>query len=1641
MKKMVPNTDQRFGNKQNKAAKNVLLKFLAFIAITLCFATPAFAQAVGDYRSVGGNWDNRNSWQRLNGLPNTWATPTTTQGYPGQNSVPGTVTILNGDAITLNVSPANAMGSLVFESGNTASTLTFTGTNTLNVNGAVVFNGVTGNITKTIAVGAGTLSCASVSMPSTNNDNRKSLISISTGTVNVSGDITMAGSGIRNQVSISTTGTLNLGGDFTGGSFSAGTGGTFNCNGSEAQTFGATSPKSFYHFTVNKSGAANTVTSNGGAFTVAGNLTVTQGNLIMAATDADYNVTGNVIVSTNGTLTHSVNWDVAGKLLAVSGTISVDGILTSNVRSHIQMRGASKTIRSGNNPASAFSILTLTAAGTITASGTLTVNDNFWASFGAACNFISGNNTLNLNNGFWINGGTATINGGTTTVQGDQGTLVGRSDGLSGTLTISGGTFTTTDLTIGTTTAANYGIVNQSGGTANIGNLLINNTSTYSRYACTNAPTINISGNWTNEETTSNSFTAASSQVNFIGGNSTLKEDDNFYRVSINKTGDLTLSNNMNISNRLDLTDGLITTGANTVSVLTTGTIINASNNSYINGKLARALSSTQGTSKEFPVGKGGYYGPVTLTLTSTSTSRTLTVEQFETGITGTLPANILAGPRYWTVNTSGATTTYRIKLDDNYNPGGPVKMLKKEGAADPTSHDVTAPDYSNATLFPAFSGTNSFALGYDCRAYVSAGPALTDICQGSNTPALGATVSGTATTGTWSTTSGGTFTPSNSDPNATWTPPAGFTGTASLVFTSTNAACSNVSASKDVIVRAKPTASVTGSASICLSTAYTIPAAAITYSGTTIVWSHNGAGTLSAANTTTPTYTPAAGDAGNNVTLTMSVTNTYNFCTTATGTYTLAVGATAAGQWKGITNNWNDPSNWCGGIPTAVSNVTIPVLSAGFVYPSASVGTVLVNNLTIADGASVSINGYTLQVKGSITSNHGINVNNGTLEMNGASAQTISGNYFTANRIHELLVSNNNGLSVAGGLSDSLVITGRISFGTADADLNTGDNIILRSTAAKTASVAEVAAGNSINGKMTIERFMPNYKAWRFVAAPVKTAGSPTITASWREGGSTASTGYGVQFTGPSGTGLDEITTAYSLKWYNSATNNYVTVNNMNNTIANKEGYMVFVRGDRAVNTAGVGTSTNLRIKGDIQTGNQGYSIGGSKFLSVGNPYPSAISAAALLSATPSLAGAYYAWDPSIMGSYNAGGYQVLSSLDGFEATVSGSALYPAGSQHPDIQSGQAFYLYNPAATGTLNFNITEAMKSSGSSIAVSRENTMEDREFIRVKLYTNDNTIADGNMVAFDDELSNEINGDDALKFSNSGENFGIARLGKKLSVEARSRIVTADTIFYNMSNLRQQTYKLVVAPKNISNPTLTAYMVDKYLNTQTTINLTDSTFISFTVDASAASKAADRFMLVFRKMAGPLPVTIVSVSANRNTDKSIAVRWKVENEISMQKYEVERSSNGADFTSILSTTPTATNGGSASYLQNDGSPLAADNFYRIKAISLNGQVQYSSIVKVAGEKITAAVVSVYPNPVENKQMNISFVNQAKGKYNVELVSMSGQVTYKTTLTVNSSNFVETVYLNKNMASGRYQLRVVAADGTTASQAVFIR
>lgn len=126
-------------------------------------------------------------------------------------------------------------------------------------------------------------------------------------------------------------------------------------------------------------------------------------------------------------------------------------------------------------------------------------------------------------------------------------------------------------------------------------------------------------------------------------------------------------------------------------------------------------------------------------------------------------------------------------------------------------------------------------------------------------------------------------------------------------------------------------------------------------------------------------------------------------------------------------------------------------------------------------------------------------------------------------------------------------------------------------------------------------------------------------------------------------------------------------------------------------------------------------------------------------------------------------------------------------------------------------------------------------------------------------------------------------------------------------------------------------------------------DTSLYNFSINSNPASKAADRFKVVF-KLAVVVPVRFVNVTASRNVNSTITIKWHIANEENIEKYDVERSASSTGFAKVYEAT--ATN--SSNYLQIDAAPLPLNNYYRIKAIGLNGETTYSNIVKVLPEKV---------------------------------------------------------------------------------------
>jgi hypothetical protein len=794
--------------------------------------------------------------------------------------------------------------------------------------------------------------------------------------------------------------------------------------------------------------------------------------------------------------------------------------------------------------------------------------------------------------------------------------------------------------------------------------------------------------------------------------------------------------------------------------------------------------------------------------------------------------------------------------------------------------------------------------------------------------------------------------------------------------------------------------------------------------------------------------------------TTTVSNTGIFNCSTntvTSMGTFTVSsggnlyIGSTAGISSSGATGNiqttirsFSTSGNYLynaaasqvtgSGLPSTINNLTV----------NSSGNLSLTNNLTVNGQTTLStssliIGTKTLTLNGIVTRASGTfdGTENSILILGGSSAQDIG---FDANDTLSTLTINKSSGSTAT-LNSALNIFTGISFNPANLgtlDLN-NEHVTLKSNATFTAYFGTLYGNVNNATNVTIERYVPAHRAWRLMATPISTTSAPTINAAWQEGGVVATPGttvnpnpgYGTHITGgASGLGFDRNNVNNpSIKAYNISTSKWDNIVNTNSTVmTDYPAYMLFVRGSRAVvlnmNQYAATDNTVLRMTGKLLTGAQTYSAAAAGFKLLSNPYACTIN---FTTTTKSgMPDTYYLWDPLLTGG-NAVGAFVTLIRHGAGYLAAPSPLSPID-LNGSIESGAAFFV-NFVTAGSLQINETD--KTTGSAVVFRPTNN--DDVLFRTNLYSieTDSSISllDGVVTGYDASYSNDVDNMDAVKLSNSTENVSMLRNGKSLAIEMRQPVQTTDSIFFQMNQLQQKTYRLQFIPTDFNQPSLTGILQDSYLNTNTPVSLSDTTVVSFSVNADAASFSANRFKIVFNNGSAILPVKFISVNALKQNN-NIVVKWQSANETNNSHYEIERSANGQQFSKTA--TMNVSKNFNGNYNWTDADPLSGNNYYRIKSVDGNGNVLYSIVVQVifGNDKIENDIV--YPNPVVKPVIQLHLLNEPAGEYNVRLINLSGESVFSGLIKHNLNAETDKVNLPSAISNNIYQVDITKPDGS---------
>jgi hypothetical protein len=142
--------------------------------------------------------------------------------------------------------------------------------------------------------------------------------------------------------------------------------------------------------------------------------------------------------------------------------------------------------------------------------------------------------------------------------------------------------------------------------------------------------------------------------------------------------------------------------------------------------------------------------------------------------------------------------------------------------------------------------------------------------------------------------------------------------------------------------------------------------------------------------------------------------------------------------------------------------------------------------------------------------------------------------------------------------------------------------------------------------------------------------------------------------------------------------------------------------------------------------------------------------------------------------------------------------------------------------------------------------------------------------------------------------------------------------------------------------------------------------------------------------------LPITLVSFDAEQK-NTAVELNWVTADEVNNDFFTIERSTDGQNFTPIITVDGAGDSQTELSYTALDVAPVEGINYYRLKQTDFSGEFEYSEIERVnfTGPTESPIELKAYPNPLSvGAYLNISGlegINVARSVYKV--ISNAGQ------------------------------------------------
>lgn len=174
--------------------------------------------------------------------------------------------------------------------------------------------------------------------------------------------------------------------------------------------------------------------------------------------------------------------------------------------------------------------------------------------------------------------------------------------------------------------------------------------------------------------------------------------------------------------------------------------------------------------------------------------------------------------------------------------------------------------------------------------------------------------------------------------------------------------------------------------------------------------------------------------------------------------------------------------------------------------------------------------------------------------------------------------------------------------------------------------------------------------------------------------------------------------------------------------------------------------------------------------------------------------------------------------------------------------------------------------------------------------------------------------------------------------------------------------------------------------------------------------------------------LPI-VWNAFTGQQMESSIQLKWQVASEFNFSHYNLEKSGDGQQFSTILTQQKKNNSTGQQSYQLTDHQPLIGLNYYRLKAIDQDGKFSYSEVIAVDFNAFFDIKIWM------NSDLRLSFYSTTSIENLVQIVNLQGQLVFQQTFTSTSGqNEIVLPFLDKT--KGIYVLSIQNQYGEQVSK-----